>query len=172
MYILWGKLQPKKCVVISPNFNDDLNLFFLMTGRFRLFIFHPRICRLLKKSFVYLPASSPVSVLVVTTWTRVYGESFSTSSFTCTCMFRHSWTLTGCSGSPLPQGYGFPVSQLFDMLLEMREQYGEILLKKWNITFRYRLLRDDQPLPFERQKQEVMWKVVPCPCSGGDFVRQ
>ncbi|MEQ2177155.1 Exocyst complex component 6B [Goodea atripinnis] len=34
------------------------------------------------------------------------------------------------------QGYGFPVSQLFDMLLEMREQYGEILLKRWNITFR------------------------------------
>uniref|UniRef100_A0A6Q2XNF1 Exocyst complex component n=1 Tax=Esox lucius TaxID=8010 RepID=A0A6Q2XNF1_ESOLU len=36
------------------------------------------------------------------------------------------------------QGYGFPVSQLFDMLLEMREQYGEILLKKWNLTFRYK----------------------------------
>ncbi|KAI3376158.1 hypothetical protein L3Q82_016691, partial [Scortum barcoo] len=34
------------------------------------------------------------------------------------------------------QGYGFPVSQLFDMLLEMREQYGEILLKRWNVTFR------------------------------------
>uniref|UniRef100_G3Q4R1 Exocyst complex component n=1 Tax=Gasterosteus aculeatus aculeatus TaxID=481459 RepID=G3Q4R1_GASAC len=31
------------------------------------------------------------------------------------------------------QGYGFPVSQLFDMLLEMREQYGEILLKRWNV---------------------------------------
>lgn len=36
----------------------------------------------------------------------------------------------------LLQGYGFPVSQLFDMLLEMREQYGEILLKRWNVTFR------------------------------------
>uniref|UniRef100_A0A8D3CEZ7 Exocyst complex component n=1 Tax=Scophthalmus maximus TaxID=52904 RepID=A0A8D3CEZ7_SCOMX len=31
------------------------------------------------------------------------------------------------------QGYGFPVSQLFDMLLEMRDQYGEILLKRWNV---------------------------------------
>lgn len=41
----------------------------------------------------------------------------------------------------LLQGYGFPVSQLFDMLLEMREQYGEILLKKWNITFRYSNVR-------------------------------
>lgn len=52
-------------------------------------------------------------------------------------VFRCSWTLTGCAGFPLLQGYGFPVSQLFDMLLEMREQYGEILLKRWNITFRY-----------------------------------
>jgi len=34
------------------------------------------------------------------------------------------------------QGYGFPVNQLFDMLLEMRDQYGEILLKKWNQSFR------------------------------------
>uniref|UniRef100_A0A8C1NNQ0 Exocyst complex component n=1 Tax=Cyprinus carpio TaxID=7962 RepID=A0A8C1NNQ0_CYPCA len=33
------------------------------------------------------------------------------------------------------QGYGFPVNQLFDMLLEMRDQYGEILLKKWNQSF-------------------------------------
>uniref|UniRef100_A0A8K9Y3H9 Exocyst complex component n=1 Tax=Oncorhynchus mykiss TaxID=8022 RepID=A0A8K9Y3H9_ONCMY len=32
------------------------------------------------------------------------------------------------------QGYGFPVSQLFDMMFEMREQYGEILLKKWNLV--------------------------------------
>ncbi|CAF94048.1 unnamed protein product, partial [Tetraodon nigroviridis] len=41
------------------------------------------------------------------------------------------------------QGYGFPVSQLFDMLLEMREQYGEILLKRWNITFRQVLDQDN-----------------------------
>lgn len=34
------------------------------------------------------------------------------------------------------QRYGFPVNQLFDMLLEMRDQYGEILLKKWNQSFR------------------------------------
>lgn len=37
---------------------------------------------------------------------------------------------------PSLQGYGFPVNQLFDMLLEMRDQYGEILLKKWNQSFR------------------------------------
>lgn len=35
------------------------------------------------------------------------------------------------------QGYGFPVNQLFDMVLEMRDQYGEILLKKWNQSFRW-----------------------------------
>ncbi|XP_067380375.1 exocyst complex component 6B isoform X4 [Channa argus] len=46
------------------------------------------------------------------------------------------------------QGYGFPVSQLFDMLLEMREQYGEILLKRWNITFRQVLDQDNySPIP-------------------------
>ncbi|KAF7706364.1 hypothetical protein HF521_019618 [Silurus meridionalis] len=33
------------------------------------------------------------------------------------------------------QGYGFLVNQLFDMVLEMRDQYGEILLKKWNQSF-------------------------------------
>lgn len=43
------------------------------------------------------------------------------------------------------QGYGFPVSQLFDMLLEMREQYGEILLKRWNLTFRYGLPPERTP---------------------------
>ncbi|KAJ8008530.1 hypothetical protein DPEC_G00105830 [Dallia pectoralis] len=46
------------------------------------------------------------------------------------------------------QGYGFPVSQLFDMLLEMRDQYGEILLKKWNLTFRQALDQDNySPIP-------------------------
>ncbi|TRZ05007.1 hypothetical protein HGM15179_022100, partial [Zosterops borbonicus] len=34
------------------------------------------------------------------------------------------------------QGYGFPVNQLFDMLLEIQEQYSETLLKKWAALFR------------------------------------
>lgn len=51
-----------------------------------------------------------------------------------------SKTLISISRVPLSQGYGFPVSQLFDMLLEMREQYGEILLKRWNISFRYSVM--------------------------------
>uniref|UniRef100_A0A673HPR7 Exocyst complex component n=1 Tax=Sinocyclocheilus rhinocerous TaxID=307959 RepID=A0A673HPR7_9TELE len=45
-------------------------------------------------------------------------------------------------------GYGFPVNQLFDMLLEMRDQYGEILLKKWNQSFRQLLDQDNySPIP-------------------------
>uniref|UniRef100_A0A673BCQ8 Exocyst complex component n=1 Tax=Sphaeramia orbicularis TaxID=375764 RepID=A0A673BCQ8_9TELE len=52
------------------------------------------------------------------------------------------------------QGYGFPVSQLFDMLLEMREQYGEILLKKWNITFRYWWTSDNySPIPVSSEQE-------------------
>ncbi|XP_076828549.1 exocyst complex component 6B isoform X2 [Brachyhypopomus gauderio] len=46
------------------------------------------------------------------------------------------------------QGYGFPVNQLFDMLLEMRDQYGEILLKKWSQFFRQILDHDNySPIP-------------------------
>lgn len=46
------------------------------------------------------------------------------------------------------QGYGFPVNQLFDMLLEMRDQYGEVLLKKWNQSFRQILDQDNySPIP-------------------------
>nr|XP_015801722.2 exocyst complex component 6B isoform X2 [Nothobranchius furzeri] len=52
------------------------------------------------------------------------------------------------------QGYGFPVSQLFDMLLEMREQYGEILLKRWNITFRQILDQDNfSPIPVSTEQE-------------------
>uniref|UniRef100_A0AAQ5Z640 Exocyst complex component n=1 Tax=Amphiprion ocellaris TaxID=80972 RepID=A0AAQ5Z640_AMPOC len=52
------------------------------------------------------------------------------------------------------QGYGFPVSQLFDMLLEMREQYGEILLKRWNITFRQVLDQDNySPIPVSTEDE-------------------
>lgn len=52
------------------------------------------------------------------------------------------------------QGYGFPVSQLFDMLLEMREQYGEILLKRWNITFRQVLDQDNfSPIPVATEQE-------------------
>ncbi|XP_071982494.1 exocyst complex component 6B isoform X2 [Engystomops pustulosus] len=46
------------------------------------------------------------------------------------------------------QGYGFPVQQLFDMLLEVRDQYSEILLKKWAGVFRSILDADNySPIP-------------------------
>ncbi|XP_075711759.1 exocyst complex component 6B [Rhinoderma darwinii] len=46
------------------------------------------------------------------------------------------------------QGYGFPVNQLFDMLLEVRDQYSEILLKKWAGVFRSILDADNySPIP-------------------------
>uniref|UniRef100_A0AAX7TN53 Exocyst complex component n=1 Tax=Astatotilapia calliptera TaxID=8154 RepID=A0AAX7TN53_ASTCA len=52
------------------------------------------------------------------------------------------------------QGYGFPVSQLFDMLLEMREQYGEILLKRWNVTFRQVIDQDNySPIPVSTEEE-------------------
>ncbi|KAI1888358.1 hypothetical protein AGOR_G00184180 [Albula goreensis] len=52
------------------------------------------------------------------------------------------------------QGYGFPVNQLFDMLLEIRDQYGEILLKKWNQTFRQILDQDNySPIPVATEEE-------------------
>ncbi|KAJ8332159.1 hypothetical protein SKAU_G00428390 [Synaphobranchus kaupii] len=52
------------------------------------------------------------------------------------------------------QGYGFPVNQLFDMLLEIRDQYGEILLKKWNLTFRQILDQDNySPIPVATEEE-------------------
>ncbi|KAL4660945.1 exocyst complex component 6B isoform X2 [Arapaima gigas] len=52
------------------------------------------------------------------------------------------------------QGYGFPVNQLFDMLLEIREQYGEILLKKWSSTFRQILDQDNySPIPVSNEEE-------------------
>uniref|UniRef100_A0A8C9SEX4 Exocyst complex component n=1 Tax=Scleropages formosus TaxID=113540 RepID=A0A8C9SEX4_SCLFO len=51
-------------------------------------------------------------------------------------------------------GYGFLVNQLFDMLLEMREQYGEILLKKWSGTFRQILDQDNySPIPVSMEEE-------------------
>ncbi|KAI5609940.1 exocyst complex component 6B isoform X1 [Silurus asotus] len=52
------------------------------------------------------------------------------------------------------QGYGFLVNQLFDMVLEMRDQYGEILLKKWNQSFRKILDQDNySPIPAATEEE-------------------
>ncbi|XP_038135165.1 exocyst complex component 6 isoform X4 [Cyprinodon tularosa] len=48
------------------------------------------------------------------------------------------------------QGYGFPVSRLFDLLFEVRDQYNETLLKKWAAVFREIFESDNySPIPVE-----------------------
>ncbi|KAM3937193.1 exocyst complex component 6B isoform 2-T2 [Leptodactylus fuscus] len=55
-------------------------------------------------------------------------------------------------------GYGFPVNQMFDMLLEVRDQYSEILLKKWAAVFRTILDADNySPIPVS---DEMAYKKV------------
>uniref|UniRef100_A0A8C5WI06 Exocyst complex component n=1 Tax=Leptobrachium leishanense TaxID=445787 RepID=A0A8C5WI06_9ANUR len=56
------------------------------------------------------------------------------------------------------QGYGFPVNQLFDMLLEIRDLYSEILLKKWAQVFRNILDGDNySPIPVD---DEVTYRKI------------
>uniref|UniRef100_A0A8C8RZ05 Exocyst complex component n=1 Tax=Pelusios castaneus TaxID=367368 RepID=A0A8C8RZ05_9SAUR len=57
------------------------------------------------------------------------------------------------------QGYGFPVNQLFDMLLEIRDQYSEILLKKWSGVFR-NILDSDNYSPIPVANEELYMKIV------------
>uniref|UniRef100_A0A8B9MP02 Exocyst complex component 6B n=1 Tax=Accipiter nisus TaxID=211598 RepID=A0A8B9MP02_9AVES len=65
-----------------------------------------------------------------------------------------------CSLSPTSlQGYGFPVNQLFDMLLEIQDQYSETLLKKWSGVFR-NILDSDNYSPIPVTNEEVYKKIV------------
>ncbi|XP_062991926.1 exocyst complex component 6B [Elgaria multicarinata webbii] len=57
------------------------------------------------------------------------------------------------------QGYGFPVNQLFDLLLEIRDQYGETLLKKWAGAFR-NILDSDNYSPIPVANEELYQKMV------------
>ncbi|XP_036291596.1 exocyst complex component 6B isoform X5 [Pipistrellus kuhlii] len=57
------------------------------------------------------------------------------------------------------QVYGFPVNQLFDMLLEVRDQYSETLLKKWAGIFR-NILDSDNYSPIPVTSEEMYKKVV------------
>ncbi|KAL8206453.1 UNVERIFIED_CONTAM: Exocyst complex component 6B [Gekko kuhli] len=57
------------------------------------------------------------------------------------------------------QGYGFPVSQLFDLLLEIRDQYSETLLKKWAGVFR-NILDSDNYSPIPVVSEELYQKMV------------
>uniref|UniRef100_A0A803SKV1 Exocyst complex component n=1 Tax=Anolis carolinensis TaxID=28377 RepID=A0A803SKV1_ANOCA len=57
------------------------------------------------------------------------------------------------------QGYGFPVHQLFDLLLEIRDQYSETLLKTWAGTFR-QILDSDNYSPIPVANEELYLKMV------------
>uniref|UniRef100_A0A4W2E818 Exocyst complex component n=1 Tax=Bos indicus x Bos taurus TaxID=30522 RepID=A0A4W2E818_BOBOX len=57
------------------------------------------------------------------------------------------------------QVYGFPVNQLFDMLLEIRDQYSETLLKKWSGIFR-NILDSDNYSPIPVTSEEMYKKVI------------
>ncbi|XP_077157470.1 exocyst complex component 6B isoform X2 [Paroedura picta] len=57
------------------------------------------------------------------------------------------------------QGYGFPVNQLLDLLLEIRDQYGETLLKKWAGVFR-NILDSDNYSPIPVVSEELYEKMV------------
>nr|XP_020856656.1 exocyst complex component 6B isoform X1 [Phascolarctos cinereus] len=57
------------------------------------------------------------------------------------------------------QVYGFPVNQLFDMLLEIRDQYSDTLLKKWASVFR-NILDSDNYSPIPVSSEELYKKVV------------
>ncbi|KAM6313352.1 exocyst complex component 6B isoform 2-T2 [Aegotheles albertisi] len=57
------------------------------------------------------------------------------------------------------QGYGFPVNQLFDMLLEIQDQYSETLLKKWSGVFR-NILDSDNYSPIPVTNEDVYKKIV------------
>ncbi|XP_062927788.1 exocyst complex component 6-like isoform X3 [Mobula hypostoma] len=55
------------------------------------------------------------------------------------------------------QGYGFPVSRLFDLLLEIRDQYNETLLKKWAVVFRDIFESDNySPIPAANEEEYRM----------------
>ncbi|XP_028916297.1 exocyst complex component 6 isoform X1 [Ornithorhynchus anatinus] len=52
------------------------------------------------------------------------------------------------------QDYGFPVTRLFDLLFEIREQYGETLLKKWAGVFRNIFEEDNySPIPVANEEE-------------------
>ena len=57
-----------------------------------------------------------------------------------------------------PQGYGFTVSQLYDLLLEIRDTYSAILMRKWVDVFDT-IFQEDNYTPItvtsEEEYQEV-----------------
>ena len=57
------------------------------------------------------------------------------------------------------QAYGFSVSRLFNLLMDMRDQYGEILLKRWAYKFREIFNEDNYTemcIETERDSQSIL----------------
>ncbi|XP_055954045.1 exocyst complex component 6B-like isoform X2 [Argiope bruennichi] len=57
------------------------------------------------------------------------------------------------------RSYGYPVNQLFDLLLEIRDQYNEILMRKWNKIFR-KIFDSDNYHPIEVENQNEYDAVI------------
>eukprot|EP00058_Branchiostoma_floridae_P006095 XP_002591583.1 hypothetical protein BRAFLDRAFT_105117 [Branchiostoma floridae] len=56
-------------------------------------------------------------------------------------------------------GYGFPVSQLYDLLMEIRDQYNEILMKRWLQIFR-EILESDTCAPLYVADKEEYSEII------------
>ncbi|XP_066277850.1 exocyst complex component 6B-like isoform X2 [Branchiostoma lanceolatum] len=56
-------------------------------------------------------------------------------------------------------GYGFPVSQLYDLLMEIRDQYNEILMKRWLQIFR-EILESDTCAPLYVTDKEEYSEII------------
>ena len=57
------------------------------------------------------------------------------------------------------QTYGYPVNQLFELLYEIRDQYNEILMRKWNKIFR-KIFDSDNYHPIEVENQEAYDRII------------
>uniref|UniRef100_A0A3B4B3S0 Exocyst complex component n=1 Tax=Periophthalmus magnuspinnatus TaxID=409849 RepID=A0A3B4B3S0_9GOBI len=51
------------------------------------------------------------------------------------------------------QGYGFPVTRLFDLLFEIRDQYNETLLKKWMSVVLLNCFSCCSPIPIDTEEE-------------------
>jgi len=63
----------------------------------------------------------------------------------------------------LLQGYGFTVSTFYDLLLEVRDQYTEILMLKWVHVFQKIFEEDDYTAILVRDEEEYYYIVSKFP---------
>ncbi|KAG1678663.1 Exocyst complex component 6B [Nymphon striatum] len=57
------------------------------------------------------------------------------------------------------KGYGYQVTQLFDLLIEIRDQYNEILMKQWVTVFR-KIFDDDNYHPIQVNNQAEFQSII------------